>query len=426
MTSDMKPRITHIYFATRGRADPQNIKAGGFSQVLNYTSRWRERGVHFHVIMPCAKDEMPDVEQINGVYWHRYTPGQFGMPGHGHEESLCAALQIIDHPSLSDDEAHLLMPTDATPFSKRILQRAAHQGIASVMPVHMFHEPVKKFSPRDWIRVIRERQWYKPVTAIHANSEVSALALCQAAGKPESWAKVIVTGVNTHRFLPARTLEEKVQLRRKLGLPEDKLVVLFVGGATRRKGVDFLLNAWERMVKEHRTDAVLAFVGGNANRPTVANKDRVAYAQFAEDFDRRVQEVRKVADIRLFEHVSTVEEFYRAADVFAFPSLHEGLPNAVLEAMASGLPVLSTRFLGFPHEGGEFGYEGQHFISLPRDTAAWAEALVSLGGDAARRERMGLAARRWMECFQDLDMVTGQSAEFFHGLARSLQARSRT
>lgn len=426
MTSEMKPRITHIYFAIRGRADPQNIKAGGFSQVLGYTSRWRERGVHFHVTMPCAPGEAPDVEHINGVYWHRYTPGQFGLPGHEHEESLSAALQIIGLPSPSNDEAHLLMPTDVTPLGASILQRAARQGIASVMPVHMFPEPMKKFSLRDWVRVIRERRWYKPVMAIHANSEVSARALCQAAGKPASWAKVIATGVNTQRFLPVRTSEEKVQLRRKLGLPEDKLVVLFVGGATRRKGVDFLLNAWERMVNEHRTDAVLAFVGGNANRPAVATKDRAAYAQFAEDFDRRVQEVRKVADIRLFEHVNTVEEFYRAADVFAFPSLHEGLPNAVLEAMASGLPVLSTRFLGFPHEGGEFGYEGQHFISLPRDTAAWAEMLVSLGGDPARRERMGLAARRWMECYQDLDMLTKQSAEFFHGLARSSKARGRT
>jgi hypothetical protein len=71
MTRDTKPSITHIYFAIRGRAAPQNIKAGGFSQVQGCTSRWLERGVHFHVTMPCAPDELVDP---SGSQWRDISP----------------------------------------------------------------------------------------------------------------------------------------------------------------------------------------------------------------------------------------------------------------------------------------------------------------------------------------------------------------
>lgn len=422
MNGDQPTPVTHIYFTIRMSVDPRQVKAGGLSQVLGYTSRWQQRGVRFHVSMPCTAGESPGVEEVNCVFWHRFVPGHLaGRSILPHDEAMLAAIEFIDQSPLASYEACLLMPTDVSPVSASLLQRASDRGIASVMPVHMFPEPLKILSPRDWVRLLRERRWFKPITAIHANSEVSARAMCADAGKPLSWAKVIMTGVNTQRFRPAASQDEKKALRRKLGLPEGRQIALFIGGATRRKGVDFLLKAWEHFVLSRKPDATLVLVGGNANRPGVAEAQRGEYSQFAEDFDRQLQAVRRKADVRLFEHVSTVEEFYRAADVFVFPSLREGLPNAVLEAMSSGLPVLATRFLGFPHEGGEFGYEGQHFISLPRDTKAWSDSLIAILADQTRRSRMGRAARRWMECFQNLDVITAQSAEFFHGLARSLR-----
>ena len=421
----MKPgsiTITHLFFIGRSYENPKEIRSGGFRQVLNYTPYWRKHGVHFHVIAPTTDPTLPKEEEIDGVFWHYYTKGsQLGEGSHGHDESLNFALNMIRGRQFEPAAHVLLMPTDLTIKSSRLLKEAVKNRIASVMPVHMFPERTRRFSLRDWVRVWRERRLYAPVTAMHANSEASGQAMAALANKPVSWAKVILTGVDLTRFRPTETEDLKMDLRKKLGLPADRLIVLFVGGATARKGVDFLVDAWEAALQQHPLKATLIMVGGDANRPGVAPSARTAYQLFADRFSQRLATLDPALDVRLLPHSPTVEDYYRAADIFAFPSLHEGLPNAVLEAMASGLPVLSTRFLGFPNEGGEFGYEGQHFLSLPRDITDWTEALVSLAADPARRERIGSAARRWMECYQDLNMVTAQSAEFFHGLARSLQ-----
>ncbi|HEY5982676.1 MAG TPA: glycosyltransferase family 4 protein [Anaerolineales bacterium] len=82
---------------------------------------------------------------------------------------------------------------------------------------------------------------------------------------------------------------------------------------------------------------------------------------------------------------------YQRANVFLFPSRHEGMPNAVLEAMASGLPVVATRIAGNEElvVGGETG-----LLVPPEDADALRDSLRALLGDASTRERMGTAARQ--------------------------------
>ncbi len=89
-----------------------------------------------------------------------------------------------------------------------------------------------------------------------------------------------------------------------------------------------------------------------------------------------------------------LKEQYNAANLFLFPSRHEGMPNAVLEAMASGLPVVATRIAGNEElvVNGETGA-----LVPPEDVDALREALKPLLVGAQRREQMGRAARQRVE-----------------------------
>jgi glycosyltransferase involved in cell wall biosynthesis len=85
---------------------------------------------------------------------------------------------------------------------------------------------------------------------------------------------------------------------------------------------------------------------------------------------------------------------YRRASLFVFPSRHEGMPNALLEAMASGLPVIASQIAG----NEELVVPGETGILVPPDDPdALREALRWLLVDESARERMGLAARRRVE-----------------------------
>lgn len=389
--------------------------------ISSYVPWWSKRGIRLHVILPAADDQTTQTETINDVTWHRFKPGKvIGPEAPASDEAIRFALQIITALPARADEAHLLMPYDnATPDGPGLLAEARKAGIACLMPLHMCPVPPRRWSLRDHVREWRDRRWWRGYSAVHANSHVSAAAMCRAAGMPPSWARVIVNGVDTQRFRPPHSANEKAETRRALGLPEEGFIALFVGGATHRKGVDFLLDAWERFAQEHPPGGTLVLIG-SANRAGSNSAQNAGARPFAEYFHRRMAEVSRIAPVRHIDFVSDLQHHYRAADAFTFASRQEGMPNAVLEAMSSGLPVICTRFLGFPWEGCEIGYDGQHFISAPRAVSTWSRLLGELASNPARREQIGSSARRWMQCYQEIEMVTAQSAEFFHGLARKL------
>lgn len=410
--------LTHIYFAIRTHFDPSCIRAGGIARVINNASRLIPYGIRFHVIAPATETPAPPVQEHNGVQWHQFARGSIlGPKSEPVAEGLEFALQLIAQ-NPNPNEAHLIKPCNLGPETTKVLTKATALGIPSVLPLTMFPEPTNPLSLRDRLRLVRERRWFQPITAAHTTSTVSARAICEVAGKPSGWARVIRNGVDVRRFHPPATREEKLATKQALGLPTDRPVALFVGGATERKGVDFLLDAWEQFVNDHGPKAVLVMVGGTADRPGVNPRQRNDYLHFAEVFAGRLKNIQSKADVRFVDHQTAIETYYRAADLFVFPSRHEGLPNTVLEAMASRLTVVTTRFIGFPDEGAEMGFEGQHFISLPRDPQVWSTTLANLFSNPERCETIGYAARLWMESHQDLDHLSIEAAQYFHSLAR--------
>jgi glycosyltransferase involved in cell wall biosynthesis len=183
--------------------------------------------------------------------------------------------------------------------------------------------------------------------------------------------------------------------RRREGLPADALLFVTASRLEPTKAVADLLRALALTEREAATSAPrrssshLVVVGGGSELPHLAAlAHSLGVAQ-------RVLFLGEVADVR---------QVLAAADVFLFASLYEGLPNALLEAMAAGLPVVATAVGGIP----EVVTEGETGYLVPiRRPDLLAQRMVTLAGDGELRGRLGAAARERMKAFGMERMVQG-------------------
>lgn len=194
---------------------------------------------------------------------------------------------------------------------------------------------------------------------------------------------LVPNGVDVERFRPVDR-EERVALRRELGLPEESPLILFVGIFSYRKCPHVLFEAW-RHLREARLSTGLVFVGAA----------RFGSHEVAPDLARKIRdEVRALGAERhvvFVEKASAIEKYYRAADVFVLPSTREGLPNALLEAMAAGLPCVASRLEGVTDVLIDHGVNGLLFP--PGDVAALEDALRFLMENPPRAWELGRRAR---------------------------------
>lgn len=174
--------------------------------------------------------------------------------------------------------------------------------------------------------------------------------------------------------LPSLDEAGRLEARRALGL--EGQVVLFLGRLEPVKGLGPLLRAW---AQAPRPGATLLVVGDGAERGLVER----AAAESAPD--RRVR----------YDGPTTAPARYqRAADLFVLPSFTEGLSNALLEALAHGLPVLASDIGGNREP---LAQGGGGLLVPPGDEGALSAALSRLLADPASLARMGAAARATAE-----------------------------
>lgn len=198
-------------------------------------------------------------------------------------------------------------------------------------------------------------------TSDFARSQVSAFA------DPADLARVhtVRCGVDVTAFSPSPRREDG-----------DGNEILCVAALSRRKGHGVLLDAVARVR-----------AGGAAPRLTL-----VGDGPEREQLERRAAELGLGDAVRFAGAVGhdRVGDFYAQADVFCLPSFGEGVPTVLMEAMASGLPVVATNVMGTA-ELVEDGRSG--IVVAPARADLIAEALQRLTGDAALRRRMGDEAR---------------------------------
>jgi glycosyltransferase involved in cell wall biosynthesis len=214
---------------------------------------------------------------------------------------------------------------------------------------------------------------------------------CRAAGIPDSKIERIPNGVDTERFAPVDP-SARAALRARLRLPAGIPLVTFVGFWSREKGPHVLFDAWRRARQETGVDAALLFIGStNASHVEV---DGAIVERVRGDIDREALRDR----VYFVEETDEVPAYLQASDIFALPSSREGLPNALLEGMASGLPSVAVEISGVTDSVIETGLNG--FLTPQDDVAALASILARWLRDPADRAAFGARAReRMMQAF---------------------------
>jgi sugar transferase (PEP-CTERM/EpsH1 system associated) len=209
--------------------------------------------------------------------------------------------------------------------------------------------------------------------------------------------RVICNGVDTKRFCP--NPESRATLRRRFGLPQDRFIVGTVGRMVPIKDHGTLLRAVDGLV-QRCVDAHALLVGSG---PELERTQQLA--------DTSPGLAGRVTFLGASEETP---ELLNTMDVFALPSISEGMSNTLLEAMATGLPVIATAVGGNTEV---IDHEKSGWLIRPRDHESLASLLTRLASREDLRQKYGAAARkRIVECFS-LDRMLNNYAQLYLGLA---------
>lgn len=248
------------------------------------------------------------------------------------------------------------------------------------------HVSIAPLNPRRKEQTAQLARVFAKCRAAHCVSDAIAKE-AEALGLPESKAQVIRPAVDPVEFAGCADPEAGRRVE-----------VILTGSAIWRKGLEYALAAFRKAV-DHGLDARMRVVGGADKE----NRSRLLYTIADLGLEGRVEWVEAQPPER-------VAELLGESSVFLHASLSEGISNAVLEAMACGLPVVVTD-AGGTREAVRDGVEG--FVVPCRDVEAMAEALVRLGRDPELRRRMGEAGRRRVLEEFTLDRQTREWMEFY-------------
>jgi UDP-glucose:(heptosyl)LPS alpha-1,3-glucosyltransferase len=230
-----------------------------------------------------------------------------------------------------------------------------------------------------------ERRLFAETRLIIANSCMVKDQIRNHYGVREERMAVIYNGVDLERFSPRNT-KWRDTVRRGLGIPEGSRLLLFVGSGFERKGLGVLVKA-------------LSLLKGEDIRAVVIGKgDESRYRDLARQYG-------VPGGLTFLGARQDIEQFYAAADLFVLPTFYDPFSNATLEAMASGLPVITTRNNGVA-ELIEEGREGHVLEKLP-DPRELADRICLSAGDL---KSMGERARKKAEGFS-IERAVGEFTE---------------
>jgi len=192
---------------------------------------------------------------------------------------------------------------------------------------------------------------------------------------------------------------EAESARAELDLPPNAFVISTVGRLHEQKGHEYLLLAARELCAQEK-DAIFLIAG---------------YGPLRKHLEARTGELGIASRVRFLGYRKDVKRILAASDVFALPSLWEGMSNAILEAMAAGKPVVATAVDGNVEQvvHGETG-----LLAPPADSDALAKAFLELARDRRRAREMGDRGRERARRNFPVERMTGAHIELYAKLLK--------
>jgi len=199
---------------------------------------------------------------------------------------------------------------------------------------------------------------------------------------------------------PAADVAVRSATRTTLGIGDDRVVLAVVGRLSHEKGHTVLADAVQLLPADVLERITLLLVGDGPDQVTILN----GYGNVVG------------LELKALGRRQDVAALLRASDIFVFPTFHENLSNALLEAMGAGLPVVASSVGG----NVEVLERGGGILVPPRDASALAQGLTNLVRDVDRREATGLEARKVIENAYTLEhMMAGWDSVYTDVLRRA-------
>lgn len=170
---------------------------------------------------------------------------------------------------------------------------------------------------------------------------------------------IIPNGIELDRFI---NLPKKEETLSRIGINDQENIILFVGRLCYVKGVEYLIRAMNIIVNKKNKKVKLIIIGDGEER---------------QNLEKLTKELNLGNNVIFLGKIPNekIAEFMASSDVFVLPSLSEGFPSVILEAMACGLPIVATNVGGIPYVVNE---EENGFLVMPKDSEQIAEKILFL------------------------------------------------
>lgn len=239
------------------------------------------------------------------------------------------------------------------------------------------------------------------------------------AAKPELPEKIrikkIPNGVDTDLFAPVPG-QLRQAYRDELQIKSDEVVLLTVGTLSFNKGADLLMQALPSLLRKIQKKIKVILLGPQS-RQLYFGDQRTDVQEFTRMLRQQVQEKGLATIVRFEGRRENLAYYMRAADILVHPARVEGQPNAILEGLAAGLPILANHIPGITDDLVDNGFNG--FVVDCSKPALFSGRLATLIEDDGLRHEMGQRARSTALAKYEIHNIAMQYLKFYRHLLSS-------